>query len=61
MATSTKELTMGQRLICRKCNNGLYDWAEPERKDWENRKMKCEVCGFEETLKEFGDREGIKE
>jgi len=46
---------MGERLICRKCHNGLYSYSEPDKEDWENRKMKCDVCGFEETLHEFGN------
>jgi len=44
---------MGERLICRKCQKGLYKYSEPDRDDWENRMMKCEKCGFQETLKEF--------
>ena len=44
---------MGQRLICRKCHKGLYSYSEPDKEDWSNRMMKCEACGFEETLSQF--------
>jgi len=50
---------MGQRLVCRKCRNGLYNYCDPEpdpSTDWGNRKMRCEKCGFEETLHDFCNR-----
>lgn len=43
---------MSQRLICRKCHNGLYEYCEPDKEDWWNRRMRCTNCGFEETLHE---------
>lgn len=46
---------MGERLICRKCRNGLYIYSEPDREDWENREMKCETCGHTDTLKKMTD------
>ena len=46
---------MAEKLLCRKCKTGTYIYtdAEPNTDDWGNRAMKCENCGFKETLKEF--------
>jgi RNase P subunit RPR2 len=46
---------MGERLICKKCHGGLYSYSEPDRDDWENREMSCEVCGHTHTLKKMTD------
>jgi SAM-dependent methyltransferase len=46
-----KHKVMGERLICRECKGGLYSYSEPDRDDWENREMSCEVCGHKHTIK----------
>ena len=41
---------MGERLICRKCKEGLYSYSEPDKEDWENREMTCDACGHRYTI-----------
>lgn len=41
-------------ILCRNCHAKCYSWLdpEPETDDWSNRMMKCEKCGFQETLEQ---------
>ena len=40
-------------VICRKCHKGSYEWIEPQEGEQENRKMKCNECGFVDTMDDF--------
>jgi primosomal protein N' len=40
-------------ILCRNCHEKCYSWLDPlETDDWSTRMMKCEHCGFQETLEQ---------
>jgi len=38
-------------ILCSECQEGAYTYTEPDRDDWENRRMECNLCGHISSIK----------